>query len=976
MFFILIFAPTFAQERCEPQKLIVKLTADAFERNAFSEDQAFRTALSILGSFEREAFFAEQYRTIPLHAYVTSEQQRKIQKLEYELTRIFVLKYSSNISPTEAAEKISRFAQIEYATPSYYVYPIGEQGGKYIPNDSLYAQQAFLKTMKAEQAWDVSKGDSTIVVAISDTGIDWAHPDLEPVIFINPGEDGMDGQGRSKRTNGVDDDGNNKIDDWHGWDYVAGPNGNQVDNDTRGGGGHGTMVCGLIGAKSDNRIGIASIGYRIKILPLKIGRDDGAGGLAIGSDLFLYPLSKGARAFNASWGGFEFNQAFQDLINYVTAQGMLIVGGAGNHGGTAPFYPSAYEGVLGVGVCNASDVISGASGYGPPVDIMTPADGSLSTSAGGGYAGWGGLTSAAAPIATGLAGLVASHFKNYTSDQVRERIRVTCDNIDAQNPTKAKFAARGRVNAYRALSDPPTPSIRLDSIAVFDPNGNRALEQGEQIGITVWLKNYLAPTGQPITVTLVPISNAANITLNQASATINALLTNEIGDNDASKMTFTVNASTNYDAPVMFRLDIKSGTYEDWDFYSVIVNASYKTIKSNNFSMSLPADGSLGYRDYPKNAEGVGVRLGNNSLWLGMAGLMIGSNAQHVVDAVRAGGANDFLVRDTDFRMLQPTSLTTPGVKAASEALASFDDASAARSRKLNVNVKMESFDFSNKDLKDMIFTRYTVRNDSTGAIDNLRIGLFMDWGGERYYFGKITFDSARHAGYVFRSGLGNVIVGTFVIDSLARSDVRRPTFWAMDNDPAVAGNPFGTYDGFTLTEKWTTMSSFTGRVSAGNPTAGNVGYVISSRAFNLNPGESAEVVFGHFVGASYNAAMTQQIDKAINFWRGKSTVGIQPPASSPSEFALTQVYPNPYTLASGEEVAIRVSLPHDAFVRVTLHNALGQEIYVIRDEELSVGEHDVTFMPHQLSSGIYLVRVLASINGKLTVREKSLIVR
>ena len=91
---------------------------------------------------------------------------------------------------------------------------------------------------------------------------------LKNNIWQNQGELGVDANGEDKRFNGVDDDGNGYVDDWHGWDAYS-------DNDPMDGHSHGTHCAGTIGAEGDNEIGVVGVNWKVSIIPVKIFSDKG-----------------------------------------------------------------------------------------------------------------------------------------------------------------------------------------------------------------------------------------------------------------------------------------------------------------------------------------------------------------------------------------------------------------------------------------------------------------------------------------------------------------------------------------------------------------------------------------------------------------------------------------------------------------------------------------------------------------------------
>jgi hypothetical protein len=876
-----------------------------------------------------------------------------VAEAEEELHRIFRIEYTSAEQPSEAAARFKGAASLQYAEPYLLFTPLG---GEKTPNDSLFASQAFLKLIKAEEAWDVVTGDSTVVIAVADTDIKWDHPDLEPSIWINPGENGKDGQGRDKRSNGVDDDSNGKVDDWHGWDF-GGADGNTPDNDTRStgaGAGHGTAVAGLVAAATNNRIGISSISNGCKILPLKIGADAG-GNLAFGYDALNFAANMGARVFNASWGSFGYSQALQDVVNACVAKGMIICGGAGNHGGTAAFYPGSFNGVLDVGVCDANDNINAASGYGPTVDVFTPGDGALTTNTGNAYSGFG-MTSAASPIASGLAGLVASKFPSWTPEQIRERIRVTCDNIDAKNPTRVKIAGKGRVNAFRAVSDPPTPSLRVNAVTFADPNSDKRLDVGEEIGVVVTLKNALAATSGSVTLTLVPIGNASSVQVTKASVTIPAIAEGAYGNNSTEPMTFTILPGAAFDASVQFRLDISAGTYEDFDFFATAINPSFRDMTSGTLTLTIGANGMFGFMDYPTNSMGGGMRNGTTDAQLYLSSVMIGTDVGHIVDNARS--VDNFLTRRNDFRITQAVTVRTPagGGQPAKLGASRFTDANADSARRLNVEVAHDVFDYSNRGVNDVLISKFTVTNKGAAALQGVRFGLYVDVGGyPQYYNASPIYDSTRHYCSVTKGG-SIPVVGTFVLDTLPSSDPRRSTFWAINNDPSLPGNPFGTYDGFSMAERWRALSTYAGNRTA---PAGNLGYVITAPVADIAPGASATFVFGTLAGSS-QPVMRTRVDAALNLLRNPPVLAVDDGTAFPRHLALRESYPHPVSASQDGSVRLGMELPVGAAVTAELFDALGRSVRRIAAGQRDAGFTTMMLDVSGLAPGAYVCRVTA----------------
>ncbi|MFN3781753.1 MAG: S8 family serine peptidase, partial [Candidatus Kapaibacteriota bacterium] len=171
------------------------------------------------------------------------------------IERIFEVYFSDEIDPYEVCKELNQLADVEYATPIFI-----RKTFDYIPNDPRINQQWYINNISLPRAWDITKGSKNVVIAIIDSGVDWNHPDLLANIWTNPKE--VPG-------NNVDDDGNGKIDDVRGWDFVGNVTTQQLmsgiyreDNDpTNIQGFHGTHVAGLASAVTDNGVGIASSGF-------------------------------------------------------------------------------------------------------------------------------------------------------------------------------------------------------------------------------------------------------------------------------------------------------------------------------------------------------------------------------------------------------------------------------------------------------------------------------------------------------------------------------------------------------------------------------------------------------------------------------------------------------------------------------------------------------------------------------------------
>jgi len=360
----------------------------------------------------------------------------------------------------KAIKMISKHPAVKYAEPNYIVRAIG------VPDDPSFVDLWGLHNtgqsgglagadIDAVAAWDISTGDSNVVVGVIDTGVDYNHPDLQANMWVNPGE---------IAGNGIDDDGNGVIDDIHGY------NANANTGDPMDGNGHGTHVSGTIGAKGNNGVGVVGVNWDVSIIGCQFldasGSGSTAGAIACIDYMTNLKLNHGVdvKATNNSWGGGGFSQALKDAIDNAGDAGILFVAAAGNDAydnDITPSYPASYDSdvVMAIASTDRNDNMSSFSQWGlNSVDIGAPGSAILSTIPGGGYDTYSG-TSMATPHVTGAAALVWSLNPDLTPVEMKELLMVSGDT----NATlTGRTVAGTRLNVASALDAAnPAPGFRF-----------------------------------------------------------------------------------------------------------------------------------------------------------------------------------------------------------------------------------------------------------------------------------------------------------------------------------------------------------------------------------------------------------------------------------------------------------------------------------------------------------------------------------
>ena len=411
------------------------------------------------------------------------------------LQDFYIAKINESRDALEVAREISRSEAVEYAQPDY-LHQVHA-----IPNDPDFSSQPFWNQISAPQAWDITQGDSSVIIAILDTGVDWDHPDLAADIWTNEGEIPDDG---------IDNDGNGKVDDVHGWDFVNnassvanGEDGDEEDNDPSDYNGHGTHVAGLAAAVTNNGIGVAGGGWNCEIMPLRVGYEtkDGTGSILTSAVLkaIQYAVYHGAAVMNASFGGPFDDFAELDIMRYAFAHDVVVVKAAGNSNSDIGYSPDNEDFVLSAASVKSNDQKAGYSNYGEWVKISAPGGnrgiGLRSTYPDDRYSSiWG--TSMASPVVAGIAGLVKSVHPDWSAAEIVMHLVDTADNIDAVNPKYAGLLGKkGRVNAYNAVSRPfsSQPEFEIARVSIQDllhgANGDQRVNIGETADILVRLTN-------------------------------------------------------------------------------------------------------------------------------------------------------------------------------------------------------------------------------------------------------------------------------------------------------------------------------------------------------------------------------------------------------------------------------------------------------------------------------------------------------
>ncbi len=788
--------------------------------------------------------FAEEVRNNRKSSFFRTEKENKS---GVDLNLYYDLNISTEYSIEKAINLLLATGMIAYAEP-LYVYR-----NKYVPNDPELRKQYYLNVVKAQEAWDIQKGDTNVVIAIVDSGVETEHPDIKPNIKYNWADP----------INGKDDDNNGLIDDFAGWDFVGGDTLKvQADNDPSpkfgDGRSHGLWVAGVAAAAGDNNIGNAGIAYRCKILAIKNGFDNDVDGSIIGGYVgVLYASERGAKVINCSFGGNNYSQIFQDVCNLVALdRNGVVVGASGNGddsgGRDIPNYPASYDNVISVASSNANDIVSSFSDYNFSVDIVAPGEGMQTTTFnktfGNSYVEKGRTsaitgTSFSSPMVAGAIALVRSQYPQFTGLQAGELVRITADDIyKTNNPAFQDRLGKGRLNIRRALSEKP-PAIRLLDYQIRNQRGNTAIA-GDTALFTGLFINYLWKSTPNLRISVSSSSNFLRIVQgNLAAGEIDMMKTYT---NSGVPLRMTIAQNTPQNTEIAIKVSYKDGNYEDFQYFTIIVNPSFFIINQNLVTTSMGSRGRIGYDEFLSGSpsNGVGFIFEENDMLYEM-GLMMATSPTKIANSVRGATQDNY---DNDFIATRPIREINPTVISAYDLEGSFTDQNA-RTRALNTATTFKSFTWKETEHSKYTVVEYTIKNTGTTALENFYAGLYADWDIDGTEPNKADWNEENKFGYIYSTQGKKHHAGIKLLTA------GKPNYYAVDNDHKATGNPLGVYDGFSYVEKFTTLSAGTNtKNKAGDLDKSNdVSHTVASGPHTIAVGDSVKIAFALMAGTNFN---------------------------------------------------------------------------------------------------------------------------
>jgi len=315
---------------------------------------------------------------------------------------------------------------VRFAEPNYLVRP------DLVPNDPRWGQQYGPAHIQAPQAWDITTGSASVIVAIIDSGIDAGHPEFSGRLLP-------------------------------GYDFI------EQDATPQDGCGHGTHVAGILAAEGNNAIGIAGLTWGARLMPVRALGNYCVGTVLAVAEGIIWAVERGARIINLSVGTPVASSLLEDSTYHAYTHGAALFAAAGNSGTNSIIYPARYSWVMAVGATDSSDLRASFSNTGPELDLMAPGKNILSTTPLGPFyyeiygvtREYGILsgTSMATPHAAGAAALLASLPTFDTPDKIYQALTQTA--LDLETPGRDDNTGYGLIQIYAALNftpNVPTPT--------------------------------------------------------------------------------------------------------------------------------------------------------------------------------------------------------------------------------------------------------------------------------------------------------------------------------------------------------------------------------------------------------------------------------------------------------------------------------------------------------------------------------------
>lgn len=512
-------------------------------------------------------------------------EARGVQLSEYalEVKKIYRLEYQNeDLESIIAKLRKSNLFEIILPQPEFEVL--------YVTNDPLSQESSGQSPQiwghDFPSAWDITKGDTNVVIGYVDTGIRFDHEDMQDNVKYNYADP----------INGLNDDGDfyfdsSMVDNYRGWDFGDWDNDPSVPSSFD----HGLVVTSMGAATPDNNLGITGTGYNCKYMPIKVSTDAQPANLAWGYDGLLYAATQGCSVINLSWGvPNNYDQILQNYINYIVNDlDIVIVAAAGNSSVEELYYPASYQNVISVTGVTSDSLKQANSTYNHYVDVnvidVIPKTARYN---GSNYYGFEQGTSVASSIVSGAIGLIRSHRPDLKAYQIEPLIRATGFKNDTMGTAEYLDKIGYFLDPTKSLLDSTSSAMRMNIYNAYNNTGY-VVNTGDTISIELDIVNYLDSTSENAQVILQAASD--NIEIVDSVFHIGVLPTMDTVDNVSSPFKVYIKPTSNLSEYLVFRLSIEDNTQSDYQYFEfnlpiTIVTKSDEEIENGLTISPIPAE--------------------------------------------------------------------------------------------------------------------------------------------------------------------------------------------------------------------------------------------------------------------------------------------------------------------------------------------------------------------------------------------------
>ncbi len=882
--------------------------------NAFN-NQVFNDLLASVGGSRFERVFP--------HTPAPTEEFNKYGQRMIDLSMTYSFKYSADMPLVKLINAFLQLGLFEYVEPM----PLPKVVKNTNDPDAVPSVQYNIFTINAAGAgitgWDLSRGDSSVVVGITDTGTEPTHPDLRGNIKRNLADP----------IDGIDNDGDGYVDNYMGWDLGSN------DNDpTWEGDAHGVHVSGIVSAIDSNGIGVAGVGFLCKYLPVKIA--DATGALTMSYQGITYAADHGVKVINCSWGGSFGGTYGQSVIDYAMInKDVLVVAACGNNALDQDFYPSSFNGVLSVAATTSTDAKASFSNYNYNVSVSAPGNSIYSTwsLSGGSYTYLSG-TSMASPCAAGVCAIIRSFYPSYNAYQTAARIKQTAFNNYgvSGNSAYAGKLGTGRVDMKAALSAPGAPWV-IDTARRITDNNDMNFNVGDTLRISATYLNTMSPTTH-LKATLTSSSPYVQIQM----GVVNLGVIGTMGTKNNYPLPFLAKliGTPPLNQQVDFTITYNDTLYTSSQSFSIFINEDYINIAINDVATTITSKSLIGFNDNPNQTQGLGFQYMTYGNVMYEGGLMVGTSGTQVSNNVR-GNPNP----STSFVDQQRVQQIIPAVISNFDASGVYTDATATAP--LPIQVHQKDYAWISAGNRKFVILQYFIKNTGATALNNLYAGIFADYDitAATASENKDAFDAANRMGYAWATPLHGLYAGTKLLSHTAPVN-----HYAIDN-MAGGGGGIDISSGFSDANKYIALSTSRAAAGTGSGSGNDVCDVTSSGPFTIPAGDSVQVAFAIIAGDSLTDLQTSAVNAQTIY--DNLVTGIR---DTPLPFANIQSYPNPSSGIS----SLDITLLQDIKADLSVYDMTGRKITTIHNGVLHAGEHHFELNVSNIASGVYAYRLVS----------------